>query len=261
MKKISLLFLCFIFVNMTLVFNANCSVDDLKALFEKATEEYSNQNYPQAIKLYEKAIEIYPNFAPAYNFLGLCYKDSGSEIDQVIWYFKKAIELDPKYIMAYDNLGKVYYGIGDFAQAEKYCLTAIEKDPQLISSRLTLGWIYLLGMSRPRDAIVQFKEALGIDKAAYAYFGLGMAYFMDQQSGRTLEMITNLREMKREDLASQLEQMVRNGRYIPTQASGSSLILKDKAPSVIDSNGKIDVNNAAENIQDLKVRLRGPLPE
>ena len=41
------------------------------------------------------------------------------------------------------------------------------------------------------------------------YFGMGLAYFASNQRSKALDMITKLRSLKAEDLASQLEASMR----------------------------------------------------
>ncbi|KKS44747.1 MAG: TPR Domain containing protein [candidate division CPR1 bacterium GW2011_GWA2_42_17] len=208
--------------------------EKLKELFEQATGAFSQGDYGQAIKLYEQTLEIHPDFAPSYNFLGLSHKAVGTDLTDVAWLFKTAIDIDPNYAQAYDNLGKTYYSLGDFNKAEEHCLKAIELDPGLVTAKLALGWIYLLGKSQPGDAIHYFSEVVeSREQLPFAYFGLGLAYFMEQQHFRVLEMITTLRKIEREDLASQLEELVRSNRFGPDLIPGQPLIMPNKQPGIL----------------------------
>jgi tetratricopeptide (TPR) repeat protein len=189
--------------------------EDYQQLFQQANELAQKSDYENAIKLYEKVIELNPNFAAAYNNLGLAYREVGLDPVEVAWYFKNAVDIDPHFEDAYINLGKAYYGLGYFDLAERHTLKALELNPNSGQAKLSLGWIYLLGKSSPQDAIGYFKEIAETWQNPSAYFGLGMAYFMVGESPKTLEYITKLREMQQDNLAMQLETVIRGYEYIP----------------------------------------------
>lgn len=206
------------------------SANPIKSMFEDAIRAYSAKDYRTAIAILDKVNEIYPGFAPTYNYLGLCYKEIGSSGSDIKWLFEKAIELDPQYADPYDNLAKLYYAMTDFQKAEEYGLKAVELNPDFATARLTLGWIYLLGKSQPGDAIDHFNKVTGQNAdIPYAQFGLGMAYHMEHQSFRVLEMVTKLRQAGREDLARQLEGVIRSGKYQVDLVPGMPLIAQPRA--------------------------------
>ena len=64
-----------------------------------------SNRWDEALNAYDKAIELNPNDAPAYNNRGLAY-DNLDKNDLAIADYKKAIELNPKYGAAFNNLGK-----------------------------------------------------------------------------------------------------------------------------------------------------------
>lgn len=252
MKKI-LTTLIIIFA-VTAVSSAS-AVDVLKSIFEQAMHEFAKGNYQEAIKLYEKTLEIHPQFAPSYNYMGMAHKEAGTDLKEVISLFQKAVEIDPDYVLAYDNLCKAYYGIADFDGAEKNCLKAVELDPGFVSSKLALAWIYLLGRSQPGHAISYFEEVVNAsdEDIPYAQFGLGLAYFMSGEKFKTLEMITTLKMNGHEKFAVQLENMIRDNSYVPKVPEGmpllpSATLAKDKA---------IDFSSfAQQDAEDVPVRIK-----
>ncbi len=213
----------------------------IQLLFRDATKAFYEKDFDRAIELYEKLNKIYPNFAPSYNYLGLAKKEKGAHNNEIIWQLNKAIELDPNYAQAYENLGKVYYNAGNFDEAEKNALKAVALDASLINSKLSLAWIYLIGKSEPRKAITYFQDVLNEQRVAYAYFGLGMAYMQDEQKFKVLEIITDLRSMDEDGLAGELEKMVRNNSYVPPRArniSSTSLKAPKRHVSTLVTNDK-----------------------
>ncbi len=206
----------------------DCCADSVEDFFNQGEQAYQQGNYPKAIDFYEGAIELDPNFAPAYNGLGLVHKDINTDLSEVAWLFKVATEIDPNYAQAYDNLGKAYYGLGEMDNAEEACLKALSLVPNLVSAQLSLGWIYLLGKSDPNEAIYYFNEILKSHQIPYANFGLGMAYFMNGDRSKVLEIITALRAADKEDLAKQLESMVRQQYYVQAEKN-AALVNAQKA--------------------------------
>lgn len=204
-----------------ILFSSSVFAENLRELYQEGMRLYQEGEYQKAIESFEKAAKLNSNFAPAYNGLGLAYKELNASPSEVIWYFKSAVDIDPKFAEAYDNLGKAYYGIGQFDKAEEYCKKALEINPRLGSAEFSLAWVYLLGKSQPQEAIPYFKKVLEKSKIPFAYFGLGISYFMIDERALVLEIITSLREMNQDKLAEQLENMIRDYYYIPSESGGS----------------------------------------
>jgi len=68
--------------------------------------------YPQALKDYDKALSIYPDYVYAYNDRGALYFVTG-EYKKALIDFTKATELDSKYSKSYLGLAKTYEALGD----------------------------------------------------------------------------------------------------------------------------------------------------
>ena len=77
---------------------------------------------------YNKAIEINPKIAEAYNNRGLIYNKQGN-FTQAMSDYNKAIEINPNYAEAYNNRGIIYNKQGNFAQAMSDYNKAIEINP------------------------------------------------------------------------------------------------------------------------------------
>lgn len=82
----------------------------------RGVELYEDGRYDEAVEEYTKAIELYPNYATAYDGRGSAYADKG-QYDLAIADFTKAIEIDPHYIVAYFNRGLSYKAQGEKAKA------------------------------------------------------------------------------------------------------------------------------------------------
>jgi tetratricopeptide (TPR) repeat protein len=186
----------------------------IKDLFERAAQSFYDGRYEQAINDYEKIIELEPNFAPAYNALGLALKVQGAGTEEAAYYFKKAIELDPKFVSSYDNLGKLYYSEGDMDQAESYFTKGLEIDPANESMLLSMGWVNLLGRGSADKAMKYFRTVTKNNESAMGYFGQGICLMANEKRMEVMDIVTKLRSINQENLALDLETMMRENRTL-----------------------------------------------
>jgi len=62
-------------------------------------------------------------------------------LDKAIELFNKAVELDPNYAESYNNLGFSYYKKGEYKRAEQFFVKALEIDPNFDKARSNLNTI------------------------------------------------------------------------------------------------------------------------
>ena len=108
----------------------------------KAVDEYNQasgllkgQHPQEAIQHLQKAIEIYPKFVSAHNYLGLAYLDSDDSAHAQAE-FEAAIALDGKFASPLANLGRLELSRENFVVAETYLEKAAAlrpKDPSLLT--------------------------------------------------------------------------------------------------------------------------------
>ena len=80
--------------------------DTARKEFDKATKSMSNQNWSKALQQLNRAIGLYPQYAPAYNNMGVVYghlNDSAHEHEAL----EKAISVNDHFVPAYLNLAKL----------------------------------------------------------------------------------------------------------------------------------------------------------
>ena len=147
---------------------------------EKGISAFNDKDYVMAILCFKKAIELNPEYARAYNGLGVIYKNQG-DYSTANKYYKKALELDPEDIRIYNNLGILYEDQGDYSMAKKYYEKVIELDPEDASAYCNLG-IVNYKQGNYTDAIKWYKRAIEIDpNYSGAYNNLGIVY-TDQEN-------------------------------------------------------------------------------
>lgn len=250
-------FYLFLFFSPSLIFASNVEV--LKKTFEDGVMAYNLGDFQRAIPLFEKSIQMHP-LPQAYNYLGLAKRSVGVDLNEVAGLFKKAVELNDNYAEAHENLGKTYYSMGNFIDAEISIKKALELNPKAAGARLSLAWIELLGFSRGAEAIPHFEFAIQFADIPYTYFGLGMAYILDDQKFKALEMITLLREKGEENMALQLERMVMEGGTGGFIKNEAPVFIPNPQPSLLVSDPAGANTNVSNNAyKDMKVRL-SPTP-
>jgi len=230
--------------------------------YKKGMSFYQQGNFKKAISFLEKAVEEDSEFAPVYNALGLAHNALGDELSDVIWFFQVAIELDPEYADAYGNMCKIYYERGVHEKAEEACLKSISINPSMVSSKLYLAWIYLLGKDQPSTAVYYFQEVLERVENPAIYFGLGLAYCKSGETAMALDMVTTLRGMGENEFASKLEAEMRH-QSPPGQPNLDSITLPVKKQDTLVGPPKAEPEEEGPKGQPLggqmKIRLRGTL--
>jgi len=86
--------------------------------FDKASELIARENWKKAIEQLNRAVAIYPDYAEAYNNLGVAYARLGDRTSERSA-LEKAIRLDDHFAEAYTNLAKMSIVERNFPDAEK----------------------------------------------------------------------------------------------------------------------------------------------
>jgi tetratricopeptide (TPR) repeat protein len=87
------------------------------------------ENIPKAIETYEKLLAIFPDFKEAHYNLGYINLVYLKDFETAVNFFSRAISLDPRYTDAYFNRGYSYELMGDYMDAKKDYLKALELFP------------------------------------------------------------------------------------------------------------------------------------
>ncbi len=87
----------------TLVFSSPVWGQPLTNVQQDALRAVASENWSEAVRLYQKAIQLSPQQAGLYNNLGVAQRQAGDRLGAISSY-RKAIELDPDFSEAYGNL-------------------------------------------------------------------------------------------------------------------------------------------------------------
>jgi folate-binding protein YgfZ len=92
--------------------------DWAKQIELRAVEAFADDREDEAIELYERAIAVCPDFADAYEGLGVILGRHG-RYDEAIELMQRLLEVDPMSVMAHTNLSLYYNQQGRIEEAER----------------------------------------------------------------------------------------------------------------------------------------------
>ncbi len=142
-----------------------------------------------AVKAYQKALQVSPNFYLAHNNLGALYMNAG-QADKAVECFEQAIRLNDKPGPPYTNLGRIYLERGDLEKAQEMLDKAVQKDHQSAVASFLAGSLYLrLGQNNKSEALLR------------------RAHQLDPTLGRVHLQLANLymKENRQQDIVKEME--------------------------------------------------------
>jgi Flp pilus assembly protein TadD/dipeptidyl aminopeptidase/acylaminoacyl peptidase len=145
-------------------------------------------NYPGAVRVYRRGLQIDPGNVELLNALGFSLFQQG-ESQEAIVPLTKALEIDPKHAKAHNNMALASIDIGELEVAEAHYREslAIEPQPAIYND---LG-VVLDRLGMPEDAIDAYRKALKLDPgSAAAHYNLGTSL---ARSGKYAEAEGHLR--------------------------------------------------------------------
>jgi Tfp pilus assembly protein PilF/4-amino-4-deoxy-L-arabinose transferase-like glycosyltransferase len=113
-----------------------------------------------AIREFQAAIQLYPDFALAHNDLGLIYGERG-QLAEAATELEQAVRLDPTYAKAENNLGVILSRQGEAAQAAPHFERAIRLDPHYPDPHRNLAQM-LAAAGRVDEALAEYQQALAL---------------------------------------------------------------------------------------------------
>jgi protein O-mannosyl-transferase len=114
----------------------------------------------EAGEYFQRAINILPDSVEAHIDLGILFAAQGKTAE-AFKHYERAIELAPDRAETYNNLAVLLASQGRFAEATKRYQKALELEPDYANARNNFG-ILLAGEGQTTEAIVQFEKALEV---------------------------------------------------------------------------------------------------
>jgi tetratricopeptide (TPR) repeat protein len=204
----------------TLIFCRPISAQIAKDYYEEGLKFMKAGDHNRAIEAFEKAIQIKSDVSQLYSALGVAYMHQGEPFQNAIDAFEKAISLQPQNVEAHFNLGILYASrVLNPDLAIEYRQKTVALDPSYPRAYLGLGWLYLIEKRDARKAADFFNKSVELSPdLAEGVYGLGTAYVAQGKKELALRPISQLRLLKREDLALIVEEMVQGKRTVYEEA-------------------------------------------
>ncbi|HHT9106239.1 MAG TPA: tetratricopeptide repeat protein [Candidatus Wujingus californicus] len=157
-----------------------------KEYYNFGLEQIKKGMFDEAIAAWEKAIELEPTMANAYEKLGKAYYTQG-RFQKAGEIYRKELELKPDDPMIYFSLGVVYRMNEQYEDAVKMQTKALDLNPNLATSYNELGLTYCK-QKKLDEAVSAHKRALELDpKIGTAHNYLGVVYLLKGMSAEAQE--------------------------------------------------------------------------
>jgi len=191
---------------------------DARSFYSKGQAEDKKQNFQKAIEYYEEAVKIDPNFAFAWDNMGLCYRKLGN-YDKAIESYNKSLEIDPIGMTALQNIAMAYMYKQEFYKAiDAYKrIEAIDKsNPEVYYG---LGNVYA-------NALHEYEKGLDyICKAYNLYIKIKSPYRTDAE--KVINMIYS--EMKKAGKVEEFNKILEENHISPFENNTGKSTDRDKA--------------------------------
>ena len=109
-----------------------------RRLCDEAVDQIRHRNYPESLKLLEKALALDSNYWIAENNLGFTLLQM-RQLQKAQDAFERAIKIDPLNAVGYANLSVTALTDNNFALAEKSATESLRLDPKLPEAKSLLG--------------------------------------------------------------------------------------------------------------------------
>lgn len=146
--------------------------------FEKGKKALLKDRLDEARDHFQRSVEIYPQYAMAYNNLGVIAMRTG-DMEGGKQFFVKAVELDPKLPNASLNLAKVSSEGGQFAEVERLTNNVLSSDPNNVEAMVLLANALFM-QSRFEPALTMIRKVHGLEHKPFTMAHLISAAILER---------------------------------------------------------------------------------
>jgi tetratricopeptide (TPR) repeat protein len=143
--------------------------------FNRGVDLYQRGEYESALKAFDKAIELKPKFAEAWNSKGVILSNLG-RYDEALKAFDEAMELKPKFAFAWSNKGAALDNLGRYDEALKAYDKTIELKPKFAKGWYNKG-VALGNLARYDEALKAYDKTIELKRDyAEAWYNKACTY-------------------------------------------------------------------------------------
>jgi tetratricopeptide (TPR) repeat protein len=134
--------------------------------YDKGADAFKRGDLEPARKQFESAIAAYPNYASAYNLLGMTLMRQG-QAQPAQQAFEKAIELNDRFALAYTNLAKLYFAQQNLERSEALLRKSVAAEPRSSETLAILAQVELM-TGKYEQAIVSARRVHDLPHQEFA---------------------------------------------------------------------------------------------
>jgi tetratricopeptide (TPR) repeat protein len=159
---------------------------EAKESFCQGRAQIATADYAEAVDSLHAALTSDPNFACAYNALGVAYLRLGKKKDAQIA-FERAAKLTPKWALPFFHFGQIFLTAGDAKNAVPFLEAAVQLNPNSLNNRWHLCKAYRL-LDREPEFYKQVAEIKALDvNYAPVYLEIGLHAQKNNEKAKAVE--------------------------------------------------------------------------
>jgi len=156
-------------------------------------ELYYEWDWAGAEKSFRRAIELNPNYAPAYQWYSHLLM-SGGRTSDAISAAKRAAEIDPLSLPAVMNVGWQYHWAREYDSAVEHLRRVLQINPNFEQAHWALGLAYV-GQAKMEEAVAELQKAIALSGGNSVYVaGLGDAYASGGNKAEAIRLRSQLEQ-------------------------------------------------------------------
>jgi len=126
---------------------------------------------------FKRALELNPNYAPAYQWYGEMLGGLTGRIAEALELSRKAVALDPKSAIIVNDYAEVLENAGNFGEALSHYEKAVEINPGFAHGYVRIGDLKAMAFGRLDEAVLALGKGFAINPRAWSYsHKLGITY-------------------------------------------------------------------------------------